>query len=398
VVLSGLGADTLRELRPTGFKPTYVDSGHILYLDEAGGLWALPFDLATGDVVGDAVPVLDGVRGWVAGAYRFPRYSVSRNGTLAYGTGGSAFGGDQQRLLTVDLDGETRIADLAPRDLFEPRWSPEGGSVVYSSIADGDLDRDVYVYNMVLGSTPRQLTFEGINVRPAISPDGNRVVFSSQRDGTDQYDLFTKTLGDDTPARALVSLPGSQMMQQWVTDDLIIFEQGPNQSDLWTLDLSDPENPRAEEYLTSEDDLDGVRVSPDGTLAAYVSDETGRDEVYIRSFPSAGERTRLSPEGGRHPRWSPEGNTVYYWNFSDGGLWTLWAARIRLAPTVVLSTDAVFSGDLVILKGWDLHPDGDRFVVGQNAGMSTEVGGQEPERFLVVTNWFEELKERLGSN
>ena len=57
VVLSGLGADTLRELRPTGFKPTYVDSGHILYLDEAGGLWALPFDLATGDVVGDAVPV-----------------------------------------------------------------------------------------------------------------------------------------------------------------------------------------------------------------------------------------------------------------------------------------------------------------------------------------------------
>jgi len=397
VVLSGLGADTLRVLRPTGFKPKYIDSGHILYLDEAGGLWALPFDLASGDVLGDAVPVLDGVRGWAAGEYRFPRYSVSRNGTLAYGTGGRAQGGSQERLVTVDFDGETRISDLSPRDVNQPRWSPDGGSVVYSSAADGDLDRDVYVYDLVLGTTPRQLTFEGINIRPAISPDGSRVVFSSQRAGTDNFDLFVKTLGDDTPARVLVTLPGGQLMEQWVTDDLIIFEQRPNPSNLWTVDLSDPENPRAEEYLSSEADLDDVRVSPDGTLAAYVSNETDRDEVYIRSFPSPGERTPLSRGGGRYPRWSPEGSTVYYWSISGGGQWTLWAARIRRDPTAVLSTDAVFSGDPLLLEGWDLHPDGDRFVVRQNTGVSTEVGDQQPERFLVVTNWFEELKERLGN-
>ena len=82
---------------------------------------------------------------------------------------------------------------------------------------------------------------------------------------------------------------------------------------------------------------------------------------------------------------------------SGGGQWTLWAARIRRDPTVVLSTDALFSGDFLIGEGSDLHPNGDRFVVGQSTGLSTEVGDQQPERFLVVTNWFEELNERLGN-
>lgn len=223
------------------------------------------------------------------------------------------------------------------------------------------------------------------------------MVFSSVRDGTDGVDLFVKTLRDDNPARALITLPGDQYMQQWVSDDLIVFEQRPNPSDLWTLDLSDPEEPRAEVYLASEADLDEVRVSPDGTLTAYHSDETGFDEVYVRSFPTAGERTPLSPGGGQFPRWSPDGSTVYYWVFQSGG-WTLWAARIRRNPTALLSSEALFSGDFLVLQGWDLDPDGDRFVVGQSPSAILEAEDMEPERFLVVTNWFEEMRGRAGVN
>ncbi len=93
IVLLDLAADTIRQFNPVGSLPKYVETGHLLYVDGSGGLWALPFDVENGDVLGDAVPVLDGVSVIQFGAYRFPRYSVSRNGTLAYGAGGGVGGG-----------------------------------------------------------------------------------------------------------------------------------------------------------------------------------------------------------------------------------------------------------------------------------------------------------------
>jgi Tol biopolymer transport system component len=78
-------------------------------------------------------------------------------------------------------------------------------------------------------------------------------------------------------------------------------------------------------------DLDDIVVFRDGALAAYVSNESGSDEIYIRSFPEPGERTLVSQGGGEYPLWSPDGNTVYYWGLSEvvGAQDTFMAARIR---------------------------------------------------------------------
>ena len=78
------------------------------------------------------------------------------------------------------------------------------------------------------------------------------------------------------------------------------------------VDLSDPDSARAEPYLSSEADLRSIAVSPDGTLAAYQSNESGQYEIYIRSFPDPGERTLVSGGGGNVPFWSPDGNILYY--------------------------------------------------------------------------------------
>ena len=402
VVLLDLAADAMRELTPIGFNPKYVETGHVLYLDGSGGLWALPFDGANGEVLGDAVPILTGVSVIPFGRYDFPRYSVSRNGTLVCGAGGgSSGGGAEWPLVVVDLEGNEETLTLTPRNFGSVAWSPDGQSVVYQSTAEGDQEPDIYTYNVETGTTPRQLTFEGFNLRPVFSSDGTRVAFASQREWTDGFDLFVKTLGDDAPARSLTSLAGDEFPTQWPSDTLIVFEQGPNPSDLWMLDLSDPDGPRAAVYLPLEADLDAIVVSRDGTLAAYVSDESGSDEVYIRSFPEPGGRTLVSQGGGGFPMWSPDGNTVYYWTQSGpgGAPDTFMAARIRRDPTpVVLSRDSLFTGEYY-RPGSDLHPDGDRLVVPQNGQAATDLEGvaSGSERFLVVTNWFEELRERLGN-
>ena len=169
--------------------------------------------------------------------------------------------------------------------------------------------------------------------------------------------------------------------------------------DLWTVDLSDPDSARAEAYLESEDGLLRIAVSPDGTLAAYRSNESGQNEIHVRSFPDPGERTVVSEGGGDTPFWSPDGNTLYYAR-ADGVGTTLKAARIQRSPTpVVLSTDSLFTVASIVAPtaGSVLHPDGDRFIFAQTVGTADAEGGAEPERLILVQNFFEELK-RLVPN
>ena len=136
-------------------------------------------------------------------------------------------------------------------------------SVAYSLNQSTATPHDLYTYNVTLGTTPRQLTFEGANQWGVFSPDGNRVAFASGREGTELYDLFVRTLDDDSPVRSLITLQRNQEPTQWPSDTLIVFESGgagPANRDLWTLNLSDPDNPRAEAYLSSQASLSSIKV------------------------------------------------------------------------------------------------------------------------------------------
>lgn len=152
-------------------------------------------------------------------------------------------------------------------------------------------------------------------------------------------------------------------------------------------------------HLTAEAGLFDAAVSPDGSLAAYTSDETGTREVYVRSFPTARQPVKVSKGLAAYSRWAPDGNTLYYWSptpTSD----TLLAARVQRTPTfAVLSTETLFAAEYVPYS-WDLHPDGDRVVVPRSVGSASAAvdGLTEPEQFLVVTNWFAELRAALGDN
>ena len=108
----------------------------------------------------------------------------------------------------------------------------------------------------------------------------------------------------------------------------------------------------------------------------------------------------MSQGGAQYAFWSPDGNTVYYWASVQGtaGM-TFTAARIQRDPTpVVLSRESLFTGTFLQAFS-DLHPDGDRLVVPQNFPTASTLEGAAPEfeRFLIVTNWFEELRQRMGN-
>jgi Tol biopolymer transport system component len=404
IMLLDLETDSVRELIPGGLDPRYVETGHILYADASGGLWAVPFDASRLELLGGAVPILDGLtvlEGTLA------RYSVSRNGTLVYGAGGVGGGGPggQQRLLVVDLEGNEEPTLLDPRDFEAARWSPDGESVAYESREPGaTAGPDIYTYNVELQTTPRRLTFEGINGTPVWSPDGTRIAFVSNRDGTDDLELFVTTLDDDSPPEVIVTLPGAQYPTQWPSDNLVVFRSigGENFSALWMVDLSS-DSAVARPYLESEATLADIMVSPDGNLAAYTSTESGTaGDVYVRSFPEARQPEIVSQGGGDTPFWSPDGNTIYYW--TPGGRTdtkSLIAARIeRGPPFVVTSRDTLMAGTWLV-RDSDLHPDGDRWIMLQDVsapgGGGADDEALEPERFLVVVNWFEELLERVGN-
>jgi len=175
-----------------------------------------------------------------------------------------------------------------------------------------------------------------------------------------------------------------------------VLESGdPGARDLWTLDLSNPDEPEATPYLTSEADLRFLAVSPDGRHAAYRSTESGQIEIYIRSFPDSGVQTVVSRGGGQYLFWWPDGNTLYYYRGS-GGAWI--AASLQRDPVLsVASLDTLFQvpalGALPVPTSF--HPDGDRWIV---AVRESAAGEDAPaQRVILVQNVFEEFR-RLTAN
>jgi serine/threonine-protein kinase len=385
-----LGDGTETPLLTDVVRAWYAPTGHVIYVRVDGAVFAQPFDLSTLELSGGAIPLLDGVRTTAVRA----DMRLAPDGTVLYVEGGTDAGGGA-RLAIQDLEGGQALLPLGPRAFTVtrpgPGWSPDGESVVF------ETEGQIYTYNTVLNTTPRQITFEGVNIHPVYSPDGTRVVFSSLRPGTDELDLFVKDLTDDAPPRSLITLDASQISMGWPTDTLLVFEQDEGGArDLWTLDLSDPDEPEARPYLTSEADLQYVAVSPDERHAAYRSDESGALEIYIRSFPDPGGQTVVSQGGGEYPFWSPDGNTLYYYTGS-GGPWI--AANLQRGPVLsVVALDTLFANPTLAAQPvpTSFHPDGDRWIVAVPGSVPQNEDAPR-QRLILIQNFFEELRRLTGT-
>ncbi len=386
--------DSATLLVPGARGPKILETGHLLYLAESGGLFVVPFDPGRHEVTGQPTPVLDGVAGFDARAY-----DVSRTGTLVYHQGENAQGPPQRRFVFLDREGRPDTVPMTARFLLSPSISPNGRYIAYETYVGGDDEsRQIQVLDLVTGSTP-EVTSEGESLDPIWSPDGTRLAIAGERGSDVGFDVFIVSLDGQEAERRLFTRPGSQHPTAWSAQDEIVFTEGSSgvDLDLWIAPAAEGAQPRP--YLAADYYEDDLQVSPDGELAAYESLETGTREIFVRGFPDPVGKWNVSVGSGWRPRWSPDGEELYFWRAAVFGreVDSLFVVPVVREPDFVPGPPTfLFTSDLGALS-WDVHPDGRFLVIVDAAAPSATADGPAREpRWLVVLNWFTALEERLG--
>jgi serine/threonine protein kinase len=378
-----------------GDSAQYLPTGHIVYALE-NNLFAIPFDLDRLEAAGGPVPIVEGVFRQIA-----PQYALSESGTLVYvpGTMGAAI--PQRTLVWVDRQGKEEPLSAAPNPYFGPRISPDGKRLALTSYIGGNID--IWIWDFVR-ETMTRLTFDEANdLFPLWTPDGQRIVFASNReppisaywkaaDGTGKVERISSVT--DRP-----NIPAS-----WSSDGntLVLMELASiNNLDIGAMSMG---NDKARMTLLQEKYLEAQpRISPDGRWMAYISDESGQNEVYVRPFPEveSGGRWQVSTNGGDSPLWSPDGRELFYRNGD-----AVMVVSVKTEPTFSLETPTtLFSGTYVSsevgatwneFNPWDIHPDGKRFLMIKPLQATDEASTEGiPRKINIVLNWLEELKERV---
>ena len=159
------------------------------------------------------------------------------------------------------------------------------------------------------------------------------------------------------------------------------------QSDIWVLPLGQEPVPLLATAFLEHSPM----FSPDGGWLAYVSDESGREEVYVRGFPGEGAKHPISTGGGREPVWSRDGRKLYFRNVDDT---EMWAVAVEIEPTFQASRPELlftrrFFVDANREQTYDVSPDGERFL------MVEEIEDRRSQEVILVLNWSEDLKRLL---
>lgn len=351
----------------------YSPTGHLI-VERRGRLEAARFSVATLATLESPSAVVTGL---AQGAMlEGPRFAFSRTGALVYVPGDDT--GDDAPLHWLDAQGQLERVPLpAPRS-GDVDSAPDQRRVALT--LDGEVGPRVWVGDAVAG-TLRRFADEGESVRPAWRPNGLEIAFAFSKVGP--FNLFLKPVAGDAGAAPLMASPYNQFPTSWSGDGqrLAFTEFQPlTGADIWVLDVATLERRAVVRTLFDET---WARFSPDGQWLAYMSNESGRWEVYVRSMAS-GPRVRVSAGGGVWPSWARDGHTLY---FSGNG--TTMASIVRTAPILTASLPTLVPGaEAMMLAG--SATAGDRLLVRQ-AGAAPAARAE----LRVVLEWFTELTRRV---
>jgi serine/threonine-protein kinase len=369
-------------LLPGGGHPRYAASGHILY-GANGTLWAAAFDPARLELTGNPVPVVEEIVTKQSGAALF---DIADNGSLVYVTGAGS--GTLLQMIWVERNGRSEPVDTVPAGAFlTPRLSPDDSRVLVGNAGDA------WVYDLADGRSTR-LTTDGLTNRYVVwDPTGARVAYSSTRGGPDNDVWVSPVDGSEAP-ELLVDGDGGLDVEAWSPDGTVLAaHQHTAQAEDMVMIGLEGDTPEVRPFRADEFATAGTTFSPDGRYVAYMSNESGRQEVYVRPFPGPGGQVTVSVGGGREPVWAPSGELFY--RSTDGS--RLMVVDVQTDPTLRLEPpEEVFSGqyfrDASPVPQYDVTSDGQRFLLMHSGEASDDAEADRP-RIVLIQNFFEVLRQ-----
>jgi eukaryotic-like serine/threonine-protein kinase len=362
----------------------YVD-GNIFFIRE-GTLMAQSFDAGKLQLRGEPVPVAEHVGAELSSGF----FAVSPTGVLAYRTGAAITAGLQHTWF--DREGKATGTFGEPNNDFGVRLSPDGTHAAERDAA-GQTRGDIWLLDFARGVRTRLTFRQSLGSYPVWSPDGSRIAFSA---GDSPDTIYEKSASGAGEEKELLKKPGEVMLPtSWSHDGRFLLYYTASVpktgSDLWVLSL---EGDRKAIPLLTTDFNEGLGdFSPDGRWVAYVSNESGRNEVYVRPFvasgpsgPSLGEgKWQVSKDGGTNPRWRADGKEIIFnfglailsvdVNASGAGFQMGTAKQLFRAPAN---------------NGWDVTGDGKRFLMIVPPNQAAQAA---PTPITVVLNWQADLKK-----
>jgi serine/threonine protein kinase len=382
-----------KRLLENGTDARYAGNGRLVFA-RMGKLLAVPFDPVSLSVQGSPAEVLDGV---VHSLYATSalqtsgaaQYSISANGALAYAPGPVA-PRETSEFLWVTRSGVETPVGTKPMAQLTMRLSPDRSKILVNEYS---VNADIWTFDLSRGGEIKQ-TSEGQNAYAIWSPDGSRIAFRSDRSGP--AGIYVKSTGslDVAPLTpGPLDVPAS-----WTTGNQLAFVRADInglQSDIYVLSVDQPNSERA--FLATRFNETYPEFSPDGRWLAYCSNESGRNEVYVRSYPQAGDAVLISTTGGTEPAWSHEGDEIFYRNGTQMMSVRLTIAGTRMTPA---RPAVLFSGEFgtsLHSRSYDVARDG-RFLMRRRVQESAaeRQRNQFPGSVRVVLNWSAELQRNSG--
>jgi Tol biopolymer transport system component len=354
--------------------------GYIFFVQDAS-LFARPFDETRLEFTGEAIRLVDGIP--VSGPGR-ASFSVSASGVLAYWPYPA---GVPAALHWFGRDGREVSPPINPPAQYAGfALSPDGQQLVFSRAAPNG-GADLWLRAVAVG-TEQQLTFDGAAFTPQWSPDSTRIVFTGPGENPPPK-LFIRNITDSTPASRFEVATTANFASSWSADghSIVSVRIDPaNRNDLWVQRVPDGAAERLS-INTSFNESHG-KVSPDNRWIAYVSDESGADEVWVARFPSGDGRRQVSMGGGMSPQWGGEGKEILYISANKQLMTATFAGG--QAGVYLGSPRALFPLPMIAESDKLLYPTANAFVAVSNGQrFLVALRGPRPDAppINIVVNW-----------
>jgi len=397
VALLDLTTRTHSVILENATNAVYAASGHLVY-SRADGLYARPFDVTSLRLTGTEAPVVRDV--YLGERTNLGQFAMSRNGTLIYRSGSPGV----RELVLVDMDGTATALPGAPARRYAfPRFSADGQKIAVT-IHEGPFN-NIHVFD-IARKTLTPLPLKGYIYEAQWGADSRTLVFRSDLAGAGQWKVYEQAADGGTPPKMIFDLGFSRFQTlSWTDRGRTLVGWGGASNDgvgnsIQTLSL-DSRSPSPKELVAGQEGvtLYNARVSPDGQAIAYVSDRSGRPEVYVASYRRPQDFIQASTDGGSRVLWGHDSRRLFYLGPSNV---TLMEVGVQLTPKLQTSLPRprfprapYVVGDHLAFTNWDISPDGDHFVMLRTK--QADADGEDPRvtHLNIIENFFLALNQKV---